>query len=301
MKLLMLCREPRLYSCQRLKQAIEARGDEVDILDPNRFILMLGHEILARYQPKECEASPSSLPIALPHYDGVIGRFGAGSTVMGCRVLHHYEARGIPTLNSAAAFALARDKWQSLVQLQAQGLPVPQTAISGELIGSEAVLADFPSSVVIKTLSGAQGVGVMLAERRSAAKSLLDTFHQAKLPVLTQTLVHEAVGQDIRVFVIGDRVAAAMLRQGQEGEFRANIHQGGRASAVELSAAEQQLAVRATQALGLMVAGVDLIRTAYGTLVLEVNASPGLEKIEQVSEVRIAEQMITYFISSFGA
>lgn len=295
MKLLMLCREPRLYSCQRLVQAAEKQGFEMDILDPNRIILILGQENrLAYYQAGERYDKHRPLPERLADYAGILGRFGASSTMMGCNVLRHFELNGVPVLNGADAFALARDKWQSLQVLNANGIPVPKTSLAGELADGRAVLKEYHAPIIIKTLSGAQGVGVMLGESEASAKSILDTLNSRQIPHLVQQFVPEASGQDIRAFVIGDRVVAAMQRQGASGDFRANIHQGGRAVAVQLTQAEQQLAIKSAQIIGLAVAGVDLIRSQQGTLVLEVNASPGLEMIEQVSGADIAEQMIAY-------
>lgn len=297
MKLLVLCREPRLYSCKRLKQAAENRGYELDILDPNRFILTLeDHGSECYYQYGESYDKSRSQPIRLPNYVGVIGRFGSSSTVMGCTVLRHFSLNGTPLLNSAEAFELARDKWRSLQSLKSQGLPVPKTGFGGELVESSALLNDYSFPVVIKTLQGAQGIGVMLSESYVSAKSLLDTLHQNNIAILTQQFHPEATGQDIRAFVIGSQVVAAMLRKGKHGEFRANIHQGGSAENVMLTPEEQLLAVQAARAIGLEVAGVDLIRSTKGTLVLEVNASPGLEMIEQVSREPIAEMMIDYLV-----
>lgn len=288
MRWLMLCREPRLYSCKRLKQAANLQGIELDILDPNRFLLKLEKgEFHAYYQAEEAE-----FPQKLPEYHAVIPRFGSASTETGCRVLRHYELQGVACLNSAQAFSLARDKWQSLQVLNAHKVPVPPTQLGGELFPLRHALGDSP--VVIKTLCGSQGVGVMLCESSSSAGSILETLREAKIPALLQQFVPEAKGRDIRAFVIGNCVVASMVRVAKIGEFRANIHQGGRAESRALSDAEKSLAIQATQALGLEVAGVDLIETNSGLMVLEVNASPGLEMIEQVSREPIAEQMIAY-------
>lgn len=301
MKLLMLCREPRLYSCQRLKQAAEALGYEMDILDPNRFSLQLTQgEFQLFYQYAEPYEKSCTDVVKVSDYAGVLGRFGISSTSMGCHVLRHFELKGVPVLNSSHAFALARDKWQSLQQLAAQAVPVPTTVINGDLAGSMAGMQVVGTPLVIKTLSGSQGVGVMLSETPSSAKSLVDTLNAAKIPTLLQTFVKEAQGQDIRAFVIGDEVVAAMSRQGSNGEFRANIHQGGTATPIRLSAAENALAVKATKVLGLDVAGVDLIRSANGLMVLEVNASAGLEMIEKVSQQPIAEKMVAYLINKIA-
>lgn len=298
MKLLMLCREPRLYSCQRLKQAAENRGCSMDILDPNRFVLGLAQgQFTAAYQHGE-QAVKSFSPLQpLPPYQGILGRFGTASTAMGCRVLHHFELQGIPALNGAEAFTLARDKWQSLQQLAAHAIPIADSQFAGALVSTRNSANSLPAPQVLKTLSGSQGVGVMLTENPSTTESLLATLQDADIPVLQQAYIREAAGQDIRAFVIGNKVVAAMCRQGKSGDFRANIHQGGSAEKIELTLEEQQLAVKAVQAIGLDVAGVDLIRSHQGLMVLEVNASPGLEMIEKVSGEPIAEKMIDFLIA----
>lgn len=297
MKLLMLCREPRLYSCQRLQFAAEQLGYQLDILDPNRFILKIEQgELVAYYQQGDLFHKNRPQPEKLPTYQGVIPRFGTSSTEMGCSVLHHFERQGVPVLNTADGFRLARDKWQSLQLLASVGLPVPDSLLAGELCNPSVPTAHFSYPFIIKTLSGSQGVGVMLAESQNSASSLLATLQATKISTLSQHFIAESKGEDIRAFVIGQNVVASMVRQGASGEFRANIHQGGMAQRIELSFAEQQLALKATQALGLEVAGVDLIRSHQGLKILEVNASPGLEMIEKVSGVDIARQMITQLV-----
>lgn len=300
-KLLVLCREPRLYSCQRLKQAAENAGFAMDILDPNRFLLKLEQgKLQAYYQQGEIYEKNRPLPKKVAEYAAVIGRFGTASTQMGCQVLRHFELQGVPTLNSAAAFAAVRDKWQSLQQLCANDIPVPDSAIGGELVSSDGIVAQFHSAMVLKTLSGSQGVGVMLTESQQSAESVLDTLISNQIPTLAQSFILDAKGQDIRAFVIGDEVVAAMQRTGTDGDFRANIHQGGTAKSITLSLKEQSLAVKATKALGLDVAGVDLIQSPQGLMVLEVNASAGLEMIEKVSGVGIAEMMIAFLQERVG-
>lgn len=301
MKLLVLCREPRLYSCQRLKQAAEQAGCELDILDPQRFLIDL-KQGTARfyYQAGEVYDKQRQAPVLIDDYDGVIGRFGTAGTTIGCHLLAQFEYAGIPTLNRAEAFALARDKWRSLQRLNAEQIPIPTSLHYGALVERRAAVAQSGVPLVIKTLSGAQGVGVMLSESESGAASVLDTLQSANIPCLLQTFVSEAKGRDIRAFVIGDRVVAAMVRQGKSGEFRANIHQGGLAEKITLTEQESALAVRASQALGLDVSGVDILRSENGPLVLEVNAAPGLEMIEKVSQAPIAEKMIAYFLEKIS-
>lgn len=292
LKLLMLCREPRLYSCQRLKEAAENNGHQIDILDPNRCILKLlpNSPHFSLYYQADRESEPQ----LLPDYDAVLPRFGSASTQMGCAVLRHFQAKGVYCLNNAEAFVKARDKWQSLQCLLSAGIDVPASVLNGNEVEAANALSQYPSPTILKTLTGSQGIGVMLAEKPQSAVSILETLKQANVPVLMQEFIEEAGNADIRCFVIGNRVIATMQRVGQAGEFRANCHRGGKAEKIILTKAEKQIAIRATKALGLDVAGVDLIRSKNGLLVLEVNASPGLEMIEKTGGVDVAMQMVDY-------
>lgn len=299
MKLLILCREPRLYSCQRLKQAAENSGHSVDILDPNRCLLNLAENaphFALYYQP-----TPDTEPYLLPEYDAVIPRFGSASTRMGCAVLRHFQAKQILCLNDESAFLKVRDKWLSLQLLAENGIAVPASSLSGIECSAQQAVRQMRSPTILKTLSGSQGIGVILADKPQSAVSILETLKQADIPVLMQEFVEEANGTDLRCFVIGDKVVAAMERIGQNGEFRANFHRGGLAQKVKLTEEEKLIAIRSTKALGLDIAGVDLIRSKRGLLVLEVNASPGLEMIEKTSGIDIALQMIVYLEKKYQA
>lgn len=292
MKLLMLCREPRLYSCQRLKEAAEASGYQMDILDPNRCLLKLSQN--RPHFQLFYQSSFESEPYLLPDYDGLIPRFGSTSTKMGCAVLRHFTAKNVPCLNTEQAFLQSRDKWQSLQLLVQAGVAVPQTVLSGTEYQANQTVKQIGSPTILKTLSGSQGIGVILAEKMQSAISILETLNQAGVPVLLQEFVEEAKGTDLRCFVVGNRVVASMQRIGQNGEFRANCHRGGAAEKIQLTNEEKQIALKAAQVLNLDVAGVDLIRSKQGLQVLEVNASPGLEMIEKTSGIDIALQMIAY-------
>ena len=292
MKLLMLCREPRLYSCRRLKQAAEENGHHMDILDPNRCLIKLQKNpphFALYYQP-----DVESAPYLLPQYDAVLPRFGTGSMQMGCAVLHYFQALNVPCLNHADAFVKARDKWLSLQLLLANGIAVPTSLLGGQETKANDAVRHIGTPIILKTLSGSQGIGVVLAEQPQSAVSILETLKQANVPTLAQEFIAEAQGADLRCFVVGNRIVAAMQRIGQAGEFRANCHRGARAEKVILTEQEKHVALNATKVLGLDVAGVDLIRSANGPLVLEVNASPGLEMIEKTSGIDIALQMILY-------
>lgn len=302
MKLLMLCREPRLYSCQRLKQASEQRGYQLDILDPSRFLLKLAekeheHRFSLCYQLGEIYDKDRPKPQKIEHYQAVLPRFGPSTTYQGCNVLQHFEYQNITVLNKATAILLARDKWRSLQALAAANIPIPDTLLAGECVVISDQLAHLSEAIVIKTLSGSQGAGIMLAEQQQVAKNVLEILRQSHIPHLSQSFIAEAKGQDIRAFVIDNQVVGAMQRQSKAGDFRANIHQGGTAKSITLTESESELAIKATQILGLDVAGVDLIRSHSGSFVLEVNASPGLEMIEKVSGVDIAGKMIDYLLA----
>ncbi|MGQ0286925.1 RimK family alpha-L-glutamate ligase [Pasteurellaceae bacterium 22721_9_1] len=292
MKFLMLCREPRLYSCQRLKEAAEQCGHQMDILDPNRFLLKL--EQNAPHFNLYYQENYKATPYPVPDYDAVLPRFGSASTKMGCAVLRHFRAKSVPCLNDDIAFSQARDKWQSLQLLQQEGIAVPNTLLAGCECEVGESINYIAEPLIIKTLSGSQGIGVILADKKQRAVSILETLKDASVPVLLQDFIEEANNADIRCFVIGDSVVASMQRQGQNGEFRANFHRGGSADTLQLNETEKAIAIKATKALGLDVAGVDLIRSQHGLLVLEVNASPGLEMIEKTSGIDIALQMIIY-------
>ena len=292
MKLLMLCREPRLYSCRRLKQAAETNGHHMDILDPNRCLIKLQQNpphFALYYQP-----DMESEPYLLPQYDAVLPRFGTASMQMGCAVLHYFQALNVPCLNHADAFLKARDKWLSLQLLLANGIAVPTSLLGGQETKANDAVRHIGTPIILKTLSGSQGIGVVLAEQPQSAVSMLETLKQANVPTLAQEFIAEAQGADLRCFVVGNRIVAAMQRIGQAGEFRANCHRGANAEKVILTEQEKHIALNATKVLGLDVAGVDLIRSANGPLVLEVNASPGLEMIEKTSGIDIALQMILY-------
>ncbi|MBN6710600.1 RimK family alpha-L-glutamate ligase [Haemophilus haemoglobinophilus] len=292
MKLLMLCREPRLYSCQRLKATAEENGHQMDILDPNRCLLKLSQN--APHFELYYQANTESEPYLLPDYDAIIPRFGSASTKMGCAVLRHFRAKNVFCLNDDVAFLKARDKWLSLQLLAEQGIAGPNSVLSGAEFSANQAIKQVETPTILKTLSGSQGIGVILAENRKSAVSIVETLTQAEVPLLMQDFIEEAKGTDIRCFVIGDKVVATMQRIGQEGEFRANFHRGGSAEKIQLTEQEKALALKATKVLGLDVAGVDLIRSKQGLLVLEVNASPGLEMIEKTSGIDIALQMIVH-------
>lgn len=285
MNLAILSAKPRLYSTQRLYSAAQARGHAVTLINPLHCRLYLANGAAElrhkRGRLGDCQA--------------VIPRIGGPIAAQALAVLRQMQTLGVLPLNSANAISQARDKLCAMQILLAAKVPVPDSAFAvspAELPKTIHQLGGTP--VVIKLLQGSQGVGVMLADTRQAARQIMDTLGLLRTDVLVQRYVAEAAGRDVRVWVIGDQVVAAIERRAAPGEFRANLHRGGRASPTVLSTQEQQVAVAATQALGLSVAGVDLLRSTSGPLVIEVNASPGLEGIEQTTGMDIAGKILDH-------
>lgn len=285
MKLAILSRNSGLYSTRRLVEAARARGHSVRVLDPLRCYMRIapgGNEI--HYKGK-----------ALRGYDAVIPRIGASISFYGSAVLRQFEMLGCFTPNPSDAVLRARDKLRAHQLLARQGIGLPVTVFGDnpDDTGDMQRLLG-PPPHVIKLNEGSQGSGVILAENHTASTSVIEAFRGLYANFLVQEFIAEAQGADLRCFVVGRKVAAAMLRQAQPGDFRSNLHRGGSASAAEISAAEHEIAVRASRALGLEVAGVDLLRSRRGPLVLEVNASPGLEGIERASGVDVALAVVDY-------
>ncbi|MGC1548761.1 MAG: 30S ribosomal protein S6--L-glutamate ligase [Rhodanobacter sp.] len=285
MKIAILSRNTRLYSTQRLVEVARERGHVVRVLDPLRcYVRIAPGEVEIRYKGK-----------ALRDIDAVIPRIGTQSTFYGTAVLRQLEMMGVYTPNPSDAVLRARDKLRCLQILSAQGLDMPVTVFGDNPDDTADVLTmlgDPPH--VIKLNEGSQGTGVVLAEKRSASQSVVEAFRGLYANFLVQEFIAESKGCDLRCFVVGGKVVAAMQREASPGEFRANLHRGGTASAAVLSAAEKRIAVRAAGALGLGIAGVDLLRSNRGPLVLEVNASPGLEGIEAATGVNVSGCIIQH-------
>ncbi|HEU4664281.1 MAG TPA: 30S ribosomal protein S6--L-glutamate ligase [Dokdonella sp.] len=285
MKIAILSRNARLYSTVRLVEAARARGHSVRVLDPLRCYMRIA---AGRFEI-HCKGR------ALRGFDAVIPRVGASITFYGTAVVRQFEMMGVYTPNSSDAILRARDKLRSLQLLAREGIDLPLTVFGDNPDDTRDLLTMLGEPPhVIKLNEGAQGQGVMLAEKRGAALGMIEAFRSLYANFLVQEFIREADGADLRCFVVGDEVVAAMRRQAPEGDFRANIHRGGSASAVTLSAAERDTAVRAAHVMGLGVAGVDLLRSARGPLVLEVNSSPGLEGIEGASGVDVAGAIVEY-------
>lgn len=285
MKLAILSRNAKLYSTRRLVEAARERGHSVRVLDPLRCYLRIDNDGFAmRYKGR---------PIA--GYGAVIPRIGASITRYGTAVLRQFELMGSYTPNPSDAIARARDKLRAHQLLAAHGIGLPATVFGDNPDDTTDLLAMLGAPPhVIKLNEGTQGAGVMLAEKLSASRGMVEALRGLYANFLVQEFIAEAKGADLRCFVVGDEVVASMRRQAPPGDFRSNLHRGGTAQPVRASVAEQATAVRAAAVLGLGVAGVDLIRSRRGPLVLEVNASPGLEGIEEASGADIAGRIIDF-------
>lgn len=285
MKIAILSREPELYSTQRLVKAAEERGHEVEVIDALRcYMNITSNNPHIHYQGR-----------VLDDFDAVIPRIGASITFYGTAVLRQFEMMGVYPLNESVAIARSRDKLRSLQLLSRKGVGLPVTGFAHSPDDVDDLLQEVGGApVVVKLLEGTQGVGVVLAETHSAAQSVIQAFHGLKANILVQEFISEAKGADIRCFVVGGKVIAAMKRQGKEGEFRSNLHQGGSATLVRITPEERATAIRAAKVMGLNVCGVDLLRSNHGPLVMEVNSSPGLEGIETSSGKDVAGIIIQF-------
>ncbi len=285
MKIAILSRNPKLYSTRRLVEAATERGHEVRVLDVLRcYMNITSNKPQVHYKGE-----------TLDDFDAVIPRIGASVTFYGASVLRQFEMLGTFPLNESVAISRSRDKLRSLQLLSRKGIGLPVTGFAhrpddvGDLIK---MVGGAP--LVIKLLEGTQGIGVVLAETNQAAESVIEAFMGLKANILVQEYIKEAGGADIRCFVIGDKVVASMKRQGKEGEFRSNLHRGGSASLIRITPEERSTAVRAAKTMGLNVAGVDLLRSNHGPVVMEVNSSPGLEGIEAATGKDIAGTQIQF-------
>lgn len=289
MKLAILSRNSKLYSTRRLVEAARARGHSVRVLDPLRCYMRIASDGFSMHYKGK--------PIA--GYDAVIPRIGASITRYGTAVLRQLEMMGSYTPNPSDAILRARDKLRAHQLLAAQGIGMPITVFGDNPDDTVDLLSMLgPPPHVIKLNEGTQGAGVMLTEKPSASRSVIEALRGLYANFVVQEFIAEAQGADLRCFVVGDRVVASMRRQAPEGDFRSNLHRGGTAEPVEASQAEKDVAVRAARSLGLNVAGVDLIRAQRGPLVLEVNSTPGLEGIEQVAAEDVAGAIIDHIAAS---
>ncbi len=285
MKIAILSRDGTLYSCKRLREAAEARDHQLEVIDPLSCYMNI--------DPAAAALHYRGQPLA--HFDAVIPRIGPATTFYGMAVLRQFEMGGSYPLNESVAITRARDKLRSLQLLARQGIDMPLTGFAHSPDNTRDLIEMVGGApLVVKLVEGTQGIGVVLAETRQAAESVIDAFRGLNAHILVQEYIKEARGCDIRCLVIGDEVVAAIERQAKEGDFRSNLHRGGTARPVEISAREREIAVKAASTLGLDVAGVDILRADRGPLVMEVNASPGLEGVESITGVDVATLMIQW-------
>ncbi|GAB3507563.1 30S ribosomal protein S6--L-glutamate ligase [Spirosoma knui] len=287
MRIAILSANPNLYSTRRLLKAANERGHEGIVVNHlNCQVMIEGGRPSVLYEGRELD------PV-----DAIVPRIGASVTDYGCAIVRQFEMMNVFTTAKSQAITRSRNKLRSLQVLSKAGVGLPKTVFANHpKNGNVAQLIELVGGppVVIKLLEGTQGIGVVLAETAKAATSTIEAFYGLKKHVLVQEFVAEAKGADVRAFVVGGKVVGAMKRQGLEGEFRSNIHRGGNAVAVQLTADEETTAIEAAQALGLKVAGVDMLPSDRGPLVLEVNSSPGLEGIEMATNVDVAAAIIAY-------
>ena len=284
-KIAILSRDGTLWSCKRLKEAALRRGHLVEILDPlSCYMNVTPAASSIHYKGRQ-----------LPHYDAVIPRIGSAITFYGTAALRQFEMLGSYPLNESVAITRARDKLRSLQLLARQGIDLPKTGIAHSPDDTRDLIDMVGGApLVVKLVEGTQGIGVVLAETRQAAESVIDAFRGLNAHILVQEYIEEAKGRDIRCLVVGNEVVAAIERRAKEGDFRSNLHRGGVATVVNITPQERAIAIKAAQTLGLEVAGVDILRARRGPLVMEVNASPGLEGIEKTTGIDIAARMIQW-------
>lgn len=285
MNISILSRGENLYSTQRLLEAARERGHEADIINHAKCYVVM-------------EKGQSNVLLAdheITGIDAIIPRIGASVTFYGSAIIRQFEMRKVFTTLSSLALVRSRDKLRSLQILAKADVGIPRTAFAKHPKDINNLIRQVGGTpLVIKLLEGTQGLGVVLAETRNAAKSVMEAFYGLDANILVQEFIKEAKGADIRAFVVDGKVVGAMRRQGKEGEFRSNLHQGGTAEQIRLNRTEKAMAVKAAKALGLAIAGVDMLQSDRGPLVLEVNSSPGLEGIEKATNIDIAGKIIEY-------
>ncbi|GEM75247.1 30S ribosomal protein S6--L-glutamate ligase [Vibrio sagamiensis] len=286
MRIAILSRNESLYSTMRLKQAGEERGHQVDVIDTlHCYMDITSNNPRIRYKGEE-----------LPQYDAVIPRIGASITFYGTAVVRQFEMMGTFCVNESVAISRSRDKLRSMQLLSRKGIGLPRTGFAHRPDNIHDVIKNVGGApLVIKLLEGTQGIGVVLAETTKAAESVIEAFMGLKANIMVQEFIEEANGADIRCFVVGSKVIAAMKRQAKEGEFRSNLHRGGSAQLIKLNKEERATAINAAKSMGLNLCGVDILQSKNGPVVMEVNSSPGLEGIETATDKDIAG-MIYEFI-----
>ena len=285
MKIAIISRNSKLYSTSRMVEEAQEKGHEVRVIDPLLcYMTIASQRPTIHYKGEE-----------LSGFDAIIPRIGASITFYGTAVVRQFEMMNVYSVNESVAISRSRDKLRSLQLLARKGIGLPVTGFAHSTkYTNDLIKLAGGAPLVIKLLEGTQGIGVVLAETDKASESVIEAFRGLKQNILVQEFIKEAGGADIRCFVIGDKVVAAMKRQGGEGEFRSNLHRGGNASIVRLTPQERLTAVRAAKIMGLNVAGVDLLRSNHGPVIMEVNSSPGLEGIEKATEKNVAGMIIDF-------
>ena len=285
MKIAVLSTNPDLYSTRRLVEAIKQKGHQAVVIDHVKcFVMIEGGKPTVIYKGKPIKG-----------IDAIIPRIGTSVNAFGCAVVRQFELMKVFTTVKSQAILRSRDKLRSMQVLAKSGVDIPKTVFAkNPALVTELIHMVGGPPVVIKLLEGTQGVGVVLAETTKAAKSTIEAFYGLRANFLIQEFIAESKGADIRAFVIGNKVVAAMKRQGHEGDFRSNLHRGGEGFAVELSPEEERTAIAAAKALGVRIAGVDLLQSERGPLVMEVNSSPGLKGIEEISGIDVASLIVAY-------
>ena len=284
LEIVIITQGPELYSTTRLASAARARGHGGSHLNPTRCTIRMGSEDRGVLYNGQRIVQPM---------DCLIPRIGASITQHGLRVLRQFEAEGVLLLNSTQGIAGSRDKLRAMQAFDAAGLDIPKTAYARGAEDLRRALGDVGGPpVILKLLEGTQGIGVMRCDTLASAESVVDVLSRLQQPIIVQEYVREARGQDLRIIVVGDRAVAAMRRK-SGGDFRSNIHRGGTGTAVTLDAETERIAIEATRCLGLRVAGVDLLESDRGPLLLEVNSSPGLEGIEGATNIDVANEIIS--------
>jgi ribosomal protein S6--L-glutamate ligase len=285
MRIAILSRNGNLYSTNRIVEAGRARGHEMVVIDHQKCVL-----VIESNKPRIIYKG-----VELEKFDAVIPRIGASVTFYGAAVVRQFEQMHVFSTVESQALVRSRDKLRSLQLMAKAGIGMPKTAFASSPKDIDAVIKEVGGApVVIKLLEGTQGIGVILAETHNSAKSVIEAFLDVEVNILVQEFIKEAKGADIRAFIVDGKIVGAMRRQGAEGDFRSNLHRGGKASLIELTAEEKATAIKAVKKMGLAIAGVDMLQGARGPLVMEVNSSPGLEGIEGATGEDIAGKIIEY-------
>ncbi len=285
MRMLILSRNPSLYSTSRIVLSARARGHDVTVIDPLEFQM-----VVSKGTPDLYIAG-----VEIPRYDVVVPRIGASITNYGLAVVRQFDMMGVPMLNGAVAIARSRDKLRALQLLTQEGIDVPITVCARSPAGLDTALALVGGApAIVKLQQGTQGIGTMIADTAQAANALLETFWAMGQDIVLQEYIRESKGRDVRVIVVGGEVVAAMRRIAKKGEFRANLHRGGRATPLKLTKRYADAAIRAAKSMGLEVAGVDMLEGKRGPKILEINSSPGLEGVERATGVDVAGAIVEY-------